>query len=211
MQPIDTIKYRACTIEVHHDDAPSDPRENDNLGTISHWHRRYNLGEERIDREFNSIEEWMTEHKDDVVLPLGLLDHSGLHLWVGGGNHACDPGGWDSGTVGFVHCSLKKARENWCLKGDEGWDHKLTDHEGKELTMRQYAVSVMASEIKEYDAYLSGECYGYITRDEQGEEIDSCWGFIGDTDYMIEQAKASIDHRRDDINELLASMTGDNH
>ena len=32
-----------------------------------------------------------------------------------------------------------------------------------------------------YDAYLRGDCWGYRTY-MYGQEMDSCWGFLGDID-----------------------------
>lgn len=33
------------TLTLHHDETPESPREWDNLGTITCWHRRYTLGD----------------------------------------------------------------------------------------------------------------------------------------------------------------------
>lgn len=40
----------AYTYKIEYDENPWNPREWDNLGTIAHWHRRYDLGE-RVDDE----------------------------------------------------------------------------------------------------------------------------------------------------------------
>ncbi|GHV34412.1 hypothetical protein FACS18949_10420 [Clostridia bacterium] len=42
--------------------------------------------------------------------------------------------------------------------------------------------------IKEYDCYLRGECYGFQLL-ENGMEIDSCYGFLGDFDDAKEAIK----------------------
>jgi hypothetical protein len=39
---------------------------------------------------------------------------------------------------------------------------------------------------------FNGECYGFVVKYNDGEE-DGCWGFIGDSNYCIEEAKSAID------------------
>lgn len=43
------------------------------------------------------------------------------------------------------------------------------------------AGAVLAAEVEQYDKFLSGECYGFQLY-KDGEEEDSCWGFLGDLD-----------------------------
>jgi hypothetical protein len=57
------------------------------------------------------------------------------------------------------------------------WEHPKADMGAKTPEDRRKHA---ASELKEYNSWLAGECYGYILADEDtGQEIDSCWGFIG--------------------------------
>jgi len=42
-----TEEYKGYTINVRQDDSAESPREWDNLGTITAWHRNYNLSDER--------------------------------------------------------------------------------------------------------------------------------------------------------------------
>jgi hypothetical protein len=41
--------------------------------------------------------------------------------------------------------------------------------------------------VAEWNSYLSGERYGYVTEDPYGDQVDSCWGF-DDRQAMIEEA-----------------------
>ena len=71
-----------------------------------------------------------------------------------------------------------------------GW----TDH-GVDLTADEL-VEVLRSEIEEYNAWATGEVYGYIversTTDAGGwEEVDSCWGHIGHT-WAVEAATDAL-------------------
>jgi hypothetical protein len=50
--------------------------------------------------------------------------------------------------------------------------------------------------LREFGSWASGEVYGYIVVDPNGEEVDSCWGFIGDEsrEYMREEARTAIEY-----------------
>jgi hypothetical protein len=41
----------------------------------------------------------------------------------------------------------------------------------------------MKGEVKELSSYFSGEVYGFVL-EKDGEDIDSCWGFIGEDYYL---------------------------
>jgi hypothetical protein len=45
--------------------------------------------------------------------------------------------------------------------------------------LRERAEDILRAEIVSYDAYLGGRVYGYVI-EQDGEEIDACWGFVGD-------------------------------
>ena len=60
---------------------------------------------------------------------------------------------------------------------------------------RERAVKILEGEIEEYSSWATGDCYGYVIEDENGDELDSCWGFYGQ-DYAIESAKESAKSQR---------------
>lgn len=170
--------FKGYTIRIEPDDDPESPREWDNLGTIAHWHRRYDLGERKAeDTEIGAFKRGglplLTRYLRrycgaTVVLPISLLDHSGLHIWVGSSSHWSDPGGWDSGVVGFIYDS------------PEGRDRCGTAPADIER--------VLQGEIEEFDQCLRGDVYGYIIETPDGEHVDSYWGFYG-LDYCLSEAK----------------------
>ena len=53
------------------------------------------------------------------------------------------------------------------------------------------AENLLRAEVETYDQYLRGECYGFQLY-EAGEEIDSCWGFLGDVDDWREDVKSYL-------------------
>ena len=38
---------------------------------------------------------------------------------------------------------------------------------------------MMQAEVEDYSNYINGSVYGYVLEDNDGEELDSCWGFYG--------------------------------
>jgi hypothetical protein len=90
---------------------------------------------------------------------------------------------WDSGQVGFVYVALDKVRLEF------GW---------KRITQprRRRIKAVLEAEIQEYSWHLENEVYGYEIETEDGEFVDSCWGFYGPYEhYMVVEAKNAIKHR----------------
>lgn len=149
------------TYRIEQDTDSLDPtKEFDQLGKIVTWHRRYNLGHEQ---PTESPEEWRAEHdnKHFLVLPVYLYDHSILsistHSFVGRAQHA----EWDSGQVGYIYVSHADIRKEY----------------GR-LNIRK-ATTLLQAEIETYDDYLTGNVWGYIVEDENGNHVESCWGFYG--------------------------------
>jgi hypothetical protein len=140
----------------------SNPREWDNLGTMICFHRRYKLGDKHEFRDNTEFMEWWKENgKGGVLLPLALMDHSGLSMWIGSEASPFDPGGWDSGQVGWVYATKEQIIKEY----------------GK--NKRKQAEKVLKSEVETYDQYLKGDIWGYIVKDQDGNNVDSCWGFYG--------------------------------
>lgn len=213
--------YKGCTIRLEQDDDPWNPREvSDPAGKMVCWHSRYNLGDKHsyasptdfflelaapffeaearllgIEPEFNGYEE-VADHlnlsekelyekardyvdRSYVILPLYLYDHSGLSISTR--KFSCS---WDSGQVGYIFLSYEQAQREWPSDTLEESIERATKY--------------LEAEVNEYDAFMRGDVVGWIAEDEEGEEIDSCWGFYpdekGNHDYAIEEAKSSIDH-----------------
>lgn len=188
--------YKGYKIELIQDEDAQNPRtEWDNLGTIGHWHRRYNMGEVDLRKDHDSRESiemfiQAIEKKGGVVLPIAMLDHSGVTIWVGNKPHWSDSAGWDSGQVGYIWAEAKKIRNEYSVK-------RITKK------IREKVEAVLKSEVATFDAYLNGDVVGYVvTKDE--EELDSCWGFFPEAGdgtftarfgYVLDQARSIVDHR----------------
>ncbi len=171
------FEHAGKKVKVCFDPEPLNPRKEYDNGTIMlHWHRRYDLGDKRIERM--TAEEVKEEYENDPVLaiqPLYLYDHSGLS--VSTGSFSCS---FDSGQVGWVIITRSKAEEM-------GF---------KDYTTEQYE-EVIKQDVKTYDDYLTGQVFGYEVEGKEGDHLESCWGYVGDIDYCISEAKSAAEHAVD--------------
>lgn len=174
---------KTLKIEVMEDAInPRSPMDGDcNIGTIAYKHSRYVLGEEEIYDPIDYLRELygiaadmpytdktleILQNKANkygfVLLPVYLYDHSGLSISTT--PFSCR---WDSGQVGFIYTDLKTVNEknglNW-----KRWSAKR----------RKQVEEWLKAELQTFDYYMTGQVYGFIV-EEDGEEIDSCWGFYG--------------------------------
>lgn len=184
-------EYKGFTIKIRWDEDPQgcNPRDYNNLGVLSWWHRRYDFKEDRdgkqlwreIDREGESENYGEPVHEDDlrcsdlIYLPVYMYDHSGITVNTGGFN--CP---WDSGQLGWIWCTKEAARLEWPNTKDE--------------QLVALAEDRLRAEIKSWDLYLTGQVYGYEVYGLDWELVDSCWGFLGDWETeALAQAKGSVD------------------
>ena len=123
-------------------------------------------------REAEWESEWCLNPGIAIIRILSLYDHSGITIFAGA--PTCR---WDSGQVGWQYITDEALQSEW--KGD-----------------RDAALRYMDATLKEYDAYLRGNVYGFtVEKGTLGETTfadgtteptirwdseDSCWGFIGD-------------------------------
>jgi len=162
-------------VKVLQDTDASSPREHDNVGVMACWHRRYNLGDVQPKQD---PEEWLKENapKGSIVLPLYLMDHSGISMSTGSFG---DP--WDSGQVGYIVATPARIRE-------------FTQKKRITAKLRADVENWLKQEVKTYDDYLTGNVWGYTIESVKDCEAcgqktcgddaipvdDSCWGFYGD-------------------------------
>ena len=222
-EAVHTETYRGFKIEIYFDSDPQNPRkENDNLGKMICFHRRYTLGDdhdyrnpEQVVAELTGVdadELGMGELNDDlgdgskyriIWEPLYLYDHSGITMKTTPFSDR-----WDSGQVGIIYCTYADILKNFGIEPikPETWEPT------KEVIAQ--VERILESEVKEYDHYLTGSVYGYRvfgpdpdldplselepdddeywSEDEEG----SCWGFYGDYDKdygALSAAKEEID------------------
>lgn len=161
-------------LKIEQDEDPQNPRtEWDNIGKMVCFHKQYCLGDKTdlMSGDFNGwdeLEEHLKqEHGLFVSLPLYLYDHSGITISTE--PFSCP---WDSGRVGLIYATEEDLKE---FPGPDAKE-KLLD--------------CLRSEVKVYDQYLTGDVHGWVIEDDDGEEVDSCWGYYGEEDCRQEGEKA---------------------
>lgn len=197
-------EYKGLNIYIVPDDNPMNPVEKfDMLGKQVYWHRRMNLGhcwketnkyspQEWLENQLPdfTFEDWANTHphtgqeyfahlmklfeKNNLVIPVHAYEHGGITISASGRRAGWDS--FDSGQLGFVYVSHEDIIK----------EYGSLDLERAEKSLR--------GEVETYDDYLTGQVYGYIIEDENDEQLDSCWGFIGDYKYCLEEAKSAADY-----------------
>lgn len=125
---------------------------------------------------------------------VGMIDHSSVHYYLGDGPHAFDPQGWDSGTCGVMFVTHDVVNHRWgplpgsyaVAPGDPGWETSPNNEE--------FLIECMRGDLQLYDDWANGYAYGFTVYDRNGDEIDSCGGYLGDweTSGLLDQARACI-------------------
>ncbi len=196
------------------DSSPFNPREmGDELGTMVCWHPDYLLGDEQLRSgdgrgavetpfetargrsdfaSLESLERYLRVVQGAVcILPLYLLDHSGLAMsagsnYVGRGDTASggrdswgNARGWDTTMVGFIFTTAERVRELCGAPVRAGDAFYCPRDWPAERSAHEWVESQLRCEVSVYDAYLQGEVYWYAVEDENGEILDSCGGFLG--------------------------------
>lgn len=116
------------------------------------------------------------------VFILSAYVHSGIMFRVGPTR-----GGWDSGNCGFVLVSRSDTNK------------------------REQARVWAEGYIEHLNDLMSGNVWGYIVEDEDGDEVGSCWGFVGDWDNddygPLTEARSIIDHCVEKEEQRIADLT----
>ena len=126
------------------------PREDDNLGSMVCYHRRYDLGDKNpyLPGHYkpNSGDFWgwtdMGKYLDKVhdlavCLPIYMYEHSGIALSTK--PFSCR---WDSGQIGFIFVSKEKLRKEYGVK-------RITASLVSKATCR------LITEVELYNQYLN--------------------------------------------------------
>jgi hypothetical protein len=152
---IESIEKNGYRLDIKLDQYPENPRQWDNLGTlyIPRPPRHCAMSDDGASAEEAAAA--------PVVLPVYIMDHSGIAI----SEHpfGCP---WDSWRAGCLYVTEER------LLAEYGQNTPET---------REIAKKRLQGELQEYAEYVAGDVYGYtITRESDGEVMDSCWGFYGD-------------------------------
>ncbi len=164
-----TLELNGYTIEVKQDEYSEGPEfwGNEDVFLV-YDHRQFSVERKGFDaQEINDhcADTRRLFYKGYFVFPLYAYIHSGVSLSLGRSYpHNCP---WDTSMRGFV---LVKRAEFW-----------------SKAKARKAADSI----VSEWNQYLSGDVWGYVVKDAQDNEVDSCWGFYG-FQYCEDEARAVV-------------------
>lgn len=167
------------TVRIIPDRYPSNPRDNDNICLMACAHGRYDLGDDNakfvlaekleVSQHNHSLQE-LVEMADNKGLifamkPLYMYDHGGQT--VATTPFSCS---FDSGQIGVVIIFKETIKQEFGVK-----------RFGKNIItkMTERANLIIEAEVKEYDAYISGNYYSLEIIDSDGEVEETISGFIG--------------------------------
>ena len=187
MEAFETFTHNGKTVELHYDQdgSTSNPRDCDNLGTFWTQERRHNSPDklpvrgnilESVVQEFGGSQDQTGIEKaldrGAIWLPVWKYEHSGCAYRAAKSNPFHCP--WDSGQAGFIFAKKDAVRKEYGVS-------RIT------AKVRAKVLEVLKAEVETYGQWANGEVYGFIVKDTEGEEVDSCWGIIG-REYVREAA-----------------------
>lgn len=215
---LERFEHAGLVVElgVEEDGRCFDPRDAEcNLGTMVCWHSDYVLGDFQVRdgdgrgavsavfppdergrgvRSMRHLERYLElVERAVVVLPLYLLDHSGVSMscgsnTVGRGDTAMpgnqrdawgNPFGWDTTMVGFIYTTAERIAElcgRPVREGDRVYAPRDTP---AEQSAESWIAAQLRDEVDVYDEWLRGNVYWYSVETRDGELLDSCGGFLG--------------------------------
>jgi len=184
-EPIkDTLKIQKVKtgFEVKYliQDEGFDPREDDNIGIMVCFHKRYTLGDKTdLNSEmFNNWEELETylidKEKAICILPLYMYDHSGISIKVGsfqGLGLSQGHAEFDSGQIGFIYTTKEQLNKM-----------------GLKRKSKKQIEKYLLNEVETYNKYVTGDCYSLVKETYNLEkdpiDYDTLGGFFGYEDSL---------------------------
>jgi len=140
---------------------------NEDLFLIAN-HRDFFVPPSKSERRFD-VQDVIERHEDTHhVFALEAYIHSGVRLALAGEGNFPDRQ-WDVSRLGVVFA----AKSEW-------------------KTMAK-ARDAALSLVNEWNQYLSGDVWGYVVEDDEGNHLESCWGFYG-REYCEQEGRSLLEH-----------------
>lgn len=170
--------YKGLKIRIDYDGGPIDTPDDtgDDSLFLVHYHMQFEVHNENISKEVLAAwyrgeenAELKAIEKRWKIYPVAAYIHSGVVLALGDGRSFPDYR-WDVSHVGAVLVEKKTYKTP--------------------AKMRAAAESL----VREWNYHLSGEVYGYVIEDDDGNHLDSCWGYVGEMGDCLSEARRAADH-----------------
>lgn len=181
----DSFEHAGIPVKIFYDPHPNDPRGwRDSLTTYV-WADKNHIAQkhdEQIDldrfwtedRKWTSVAlaaRWLTLFDwptNAIAVPFQIDDYGS------NGSRAYITDVDNDSCTGFIVILKSELEKELALSPD--WD----------------VMEYIKAEFGEFASWIEGEVYGFVVA-EGDEDMDSCWGFYGDMDYVISQAKESAE------------------
>ena len=160
MNIVKTDNYKRFKIEYWYDEYSESPREWDNVGKMICFHKNYIIGDKHNYNSPDDLKEFLKDNEKDIFfLPIYAYEHG--NITINTKPYSCR---WDSGQIGVIYAYRDELKKHGYKTDDE----------------IEYALN---NEVKTFDDYCRGECYGFTLYDDSGEVLESVGGFLGDIEY----------------------------
>ena len=173
--------YGCHSINIFYDSSQeNNPRRyQGNLGTIFYNSNKFELGDVRV-LDWSVIEEF-EKSENCVSLPVyAALTIDGVVLSTSPIGGFCE-----AGRCGIIY-NTKQHLD--VLKNS--YNKESPD----DVSCYDWAISIFKKEVRAFSDFLEGRVYGYEIKNNSGDVLDSCWGYIGgDIKEIYDEAKDVID------------------
>lgn len=163
-----------------------------------------------IDGAFEQVREECRSYAESQILwaPCCIFTHSSQSR-VELGNWYDSPEGRYNDALFFI--TLKDAIKEWGGESTTCWEDVIQREEGQPITLIEKAKQYLSCEFDEYAAWCLGDVYYYCIqrkdsdRNDKGDFIDSCGGFVG-SDF---EKNGLLEHARDAIDSMIEQKKKD--
>jgi hypothetical protein len=177
MENVIEIEYKGLNIHIEYVEDPFGPDWM--TGKFVHKSNKYSFASDDI-----NVRNWSDSEIEELLnssihIPVYLYDHGGITINTTG--FSCP---WDSGLFGYYIVDKNDVRKE---EGVKRISKKIKE---------QYK-SILKNEIQDWDDYCTGNVFGYSVIDNDGNYLESCGGYYGNSgkEQAIEEAKSFIDYR----------------
>ena len=160
-------------------------------GDLVMSHKRYEWPND-AGLDFGAFTGWVAiatelrvNHDALIIETVYAYEHSGIAFKTGERTYPFSDQ-WDSGVAGLAYVT----RRTWQETEGRPWTGSDAD--------QARARELIAAEVEAYGQWANGECYGYVITNEYGEQVASCWGFIG-RESVTEAAKEAAEGREHEV------------
>ncbi len=101
---------------------------------------------------------------------------------------------WAFVVEAYIHSGVVLALDGEGNFPDRQWDVSLVGYvfaAKKEWRMSKTARKAARGLIETWNQYLSGDVWGYVIENDEGYDVDSCWGFYGE-EYARQEGEAAL-------------------